>query len=267
MTVTARTVRPFTVDNRTVLAIAVPMTLAYLSTPILGLVDTGVIGQLGDAALIGGIAVGSILFDVVFSAFSFLRLGTTGLTAQASGADDVLEERAVLFRAVLLAVGLGLVVVILRKPLLDLGLAVMGGSPGAQAAARTYFEVRAPSAPFSLLNYAVLGWFIGRGRAGTGLLLQTVLNGLNITLSLLFVLSFGWGVAGVAAATVVAEVGAALFGCTLAALAMRGTALPTRRQVFDPAAFRRMVALNRDIMIRSLTLLFAFAYFTSRSAV
>lgn len=260
-------VRPFEVSNRSVLLIALPMTLAYLSTPILGLVDTAVIGQLGDAALIGGIALGGILFDLVFTTCNFLRSGTTGLTAQAVGAVDHAEERAVFFRAALLALALGLAVAVLRAPMLEAGLFVMGGSAEVQAATRRYFLVRALSAPFALMNYAVLGWFIGRGQAGIGLVLQTVLNGLNILLSLVFVLHFDWGITGVASATVLSEMTAAGIGLVLVARAMRHGVLPSRQLVLDKDAFRRMIAVNRDIMIRSFTLLFAFGFFTSRSAV
>lgn len=122
-------VRPFEVTNRSVLAIAVPMTLAYLSTPLLGLVDTAVIGQLGDAALLGGIALGGVLFDLVFTSFNFLRSGTTGLTAQAVGAEEHEEERAVLLRALLLAATIGLAVVALHLPLLGIGLWLMAAAP------------------------------------------------------------------------------------------------------------------------------------------
>ncbi|MCA1297940.1 MATE family efflux transporter [Stappia indica] len=260
-------VRPFDVSSRTVLAIAVPMTLAYLSTPLLGLVDTVVIGQLGDAALLGGIALGGILFDLVFTTFNFLRSGTTGLTAQAVGAGDLKEERAVLYRACLVALGIGVLVVLLRGPVLGSGLWVMGGSEAVKQATTAYFLVRVLSAPFALLNYAFLGWFIGRGQAGTALVLQSGLNGLNIALSLWFVLQLEWGVAGVAAATVVSELVAALAGTALAARALRGGPLPSRVRIFNKRRFLRMVALNRDIMIRSFALLFAVGFFISRSAV
>ncbi|MBL6430754.1 MAG: MATE family efflux transporter [Alphaproteobacteria bacterium] len=263
----SRAIRPFEVTNRTVFAIAVPMTLAYLSTPLLGLVDTAVIGQLGDAALLGGIALGGILFDLVFASFNFLRSGTTGLTAQAVGAGDGKEERAVLFRAGLLALALGLCVVALQVPILSAGLWLMGGSEAVKAATASYFTVRTLSAPVALLNYAYLGWFIGRGQSMTALLLQTGLNGLNIALSVWFVLYLDWGVAGVAGATVLSELATALIGSVLAAHALRGRAWPSRARIFNMARFKRMVALNRDILVRSFALIFAFAFFTSRSAV
>jgi MATE family multidrug resistance protein len=260
-------VRPFEVTNRSVLAIAVPMTLAYLSTPLLGLVDTAVIGQLGDAALLGGIALGGVLFDLVFTSFNFLRSGTTGLTAQAVGAEEHEEEHAVLLRALLLAATIGLAVVALHLPLLGIGLWLMGGSADVQAATSTYFSVRALSAPLALANYAFLGWFIGRGQAMTALLLQTGLNGLNIALSVVFVLGLGWGVTGVAAATVVAEAAACLAGALLAWRVLRGAPLPSLARLMDTDKFRRMMALNGDIMIRSFALIAAFGFFYSRSAV
>ena len=259
-------VRPFDVTSRSVLAIAVPMTLAYLSTPLLGLIDTAVIGQLGDAALLGGIALGGVLFDIVFTSFNFLRAGTTGLTAQASGAGDGEEERAVLFRAVLLALALGAAVIVLQQPALTAGLWLMGGSAEVQAATASYFAIRALSAPLALANYAFLGWFIGRGQAMTALGLQSWLNGINIALSVLFVLYLEWGVAGVAAATVIAEALTALAGTVVAARALSGRPLPTRAQIFDKARFTRMMALNGDILIRSFALITAFAFFMSRSA-
>ncbi|MHC5654423.1 MATE family efflux transporter [Stappia sp. ICDLI1TA098] len=259
-------VRPFEVTNRTVLAIAVPMTLAYLSTPLLGLIDTAVIGQLGDAALLGGIALGGVLFDLVFTSFNFLRSGTTGLTAQAVGADEHEEERAVLLRAQVLAASLGIALAALSLPLLTAGLWLMGGSAEVQAATATYFSVRVLSAPMALANYAFLGWFIGRGQAMTALALQTGLNGINIALSVVFVLVFDWGVAGVAAATVVAEATACLAGAAIALAILRGAPLPSRARLFDRQKFRRMMALNGDIMIRSFSLIAAFGFFYSRSA-
>jgi len=254
------------VTHRSVLAIAVPMTLAYLSTPILGVVDTAVIGRLGDPALIGGIAIGAVIFNLVFTTFNFLRSGTTGLTAQALGADNHGEIRATLIRALVIAGLAGAAVIACQVPLKQVGLFFLGGSADVQEAASAYFDVRVYSAPFLLANYALLGWFIGLGRAGTGLALQLFLNCLNITLSLWFVLGLGWGVEGVALATVISEAATAAFGAVLILVPLRSGGWPTPAQVFHKASFLRMMALNRDIMIRSFTLLFAFAFFTARSA-
>ncbi len=258
--------KPFSVTHRSVLAIAVPMTLAYLSTPLLGVVDTAVIGRLGDAALIGGIAIGSVLFDLVFTTFNFLRSGTTGLTAQALGANDHSEIRATFLRAIVIALAAGLAVIVLKAPLLEFGLAFLGGSDNVQSATRRYFEVRVYSAPFLLINYAILGWYLGLGKANTGLFLQLLLNGLNIALSIWFVIGLEWSIEGVAVATVLAEAVTAGAGFLLVLYTSKNVKWPTWQIVFERRLLLRMLAVNRDIMIRSFTLLFALAFFTARSA-
>jgi MATE family multidrug resistance protein len=259
-------IRPFEVTHRGILAIAVPMTFAYLSTPLLGLVNTAVIGRLGDAALLGGIAIGAIIFDIVFTTFNFLRSGTTGFTAQAHGADESREVQAIFWRALILALAAGLIIVAVHKPLLAASLQFIGGSDDVKDATSIYYDIRVLSTPFALANYVVLGWLIGLGRAGTGLLLQTILNGINIALSIVLVNDFGYGVAGVAWAAFVAETATAAIGVAIALRLMPNTVRPSAARLLDGGAFRRMIAVNRDIMIRSFALLFAFAFFTSRSA-
>lgn len=269
MTTLSPDIRPekaFDVTHRSVLAIAVPMTLAFLSTPLLGVVDTAVIGRLGDAALVGGIAIGGVIFDLVFTTFNFLRSGTTGLTAQAYGADDQVEIKATFLRALVIAAVAGLAVILLQMPFLEIGLTFMGGSADVQSATRRYFEIRVYSAPFLLANYAILGWFLGLSRAGTGLFLQLFLNGLNIALSIWFVMGLGWSIEGVAAATVLSEAAACLAGLLLVLRTARGSVWPATSVIFDRRLILRMMAINRDIMIRSFSLLFAFAFFTARSA-
>ncbi|RUT93773.1 MATE family efflux transporter, partial [Mesorhizobium sp. M7A.T.Ca.TU.009.02.1.1] len=153
----------FVVTNRSVLAIAVPMTLAYLTTPMLGLVDTAVIGQFGDAALLGGLAAGALIFDVVFTSFNFLRSGTTGLVAQAFGRGDALEEQAVFWRAVLIAVIAGILLAALAPLVAIAGQKFMGAEPRVSEAMGVYIRIRLLAAPFSLINYAILGYVLGRG--------------------------------------------------------------------------------------------------------
>ncbi len=260
------TVRPFEVTHRGVLAIAIPMTLAYLSTPLVGLVNTGVIGQLGDAALIGGIALGAVIFDIVFTTMNFLRSGTTGLTAQAHGAQDRTEVDAAFFRALIVAVAIGLAVLVLKDVILEVALSLIGGSEAVQAATRTYYGVRVLATPFALINYVILGWLIGLNRAGLALLLQTVLNGVNIVLSLVLVLKLDYGVAGVGWASFAAEAVTAMLGFVIAFRLINRMRMPHRGVILDRGALLKMIAVNRDIMIRSFALLFAFAFFTSRSA-
>ncbi|MER9221198.1 MATE family efflux transporter [Mesorhizobium sp. M0644] len=258
--------RAFVVTNRSVLAIAVPMTLAYLTTPLLGIVDTAVVGQFGDAARLGGLAAGALIFDVVFTTFNFLRSGTTGLVAQAFGRGDALEEQAVFWRAVLIAVVAGVVLAALAPLVSTAGQWFIGAEPRVSAAMDVYIRIRMLAAPFSLINYAILGYVLGRGEGGLGLMLQLILNGINIALCFLLGLELGWGVAGVAWATVTGEFVAMLLG--LAIVGRRFWAAPRlpRHRVLDLPAFLRMMSLNRDIMIRSFSLLAAFALFTRQGA-
>jgi MATE family multidrug resistance protein len=256
----------FVVDNRAVLAIAVPMTLAYLTTPLIGLVDTAVVGHLGDAALLGGLAAGAIVFDIVFSTFNFLRSGTTGLVAQAFGRGDAVEERAVLLRAVIVGLAIGITLALLA-PLVSLaGAWFMGAEPRVLAAMDTYVRIRLLGAPFALANYAVLGYVLGRGEGQRGLLLQLVLNGANIALAIVLGLYMGWGVAGVAWAAVLGEAIGLTMGIALLARRFGIAMRPSLRRVFDPAAMLAMMTLNRDIMIRSFVLLAAFALFARQGA-
>lgn len=263
---TASPGKDFPVTHASVFAIAVPMTLAFISTPLVGLADTWTIGQLGDAALIGAIAVGGIIFDILFTTMNFLRSGTTGLVAQAFGAGRAREEAAILTRALLLAVGIGLLAIALQTPLLEASLWFIGGTQRVQDAVIVYFTVRVLAAPLTLSNYSVLGYFLGRGEAMTGLALQTVLNLTNISLNIWFVLGLGWGVEGVAAASVLAELVALLVGLALVWQRLRKAPWPTRAEILDRTELIRMMAVNRDIMIRSFALLFAFATFTRLSA-
>lgn len=166
-----------------VLAIAIPMTLAYLTTPLLGLVDTAIIGRFGDASLLGGLAAGAMVFNVVFTIFNFLRSGTTGLFAQAFGRHDATEERAVFWRAFVFAAMSGLALVALTPLIVTIGKWFIGAEPGVTAVMENYIRIRLVSAPAALINYAMLGYSLGRGEAGRGLFLQLVLNGLNIGLS------------------------------------------------------------------------------------
>lgn len=258
--------RDFPVDNRTVLTIAIPMTLAYLTTPLIGLVSTAVVGQLGDAALLGGLAAGSIILDIVFATFNFLRSGTTGLVAQAFGRSDLREERAVLLRAVAISVAIGLVLAATAPLISRLGGWFMAADPRVLDAMHTYVSIRLLGAPFGLINYAILGYVLGRGEGRLGLLLQVVLNGANIALAVLLGLHLDMGVTGVAWAAVGGEVAGLAVGTIILARRFAGAEWPSRRQVFDPSALIAMMTLNRDIMIRSFVLLAAFAIFTRQGA-
>ena len=258
--------RAFAVTHGVVLRLAVPMSAAYLSVPLIGLVDTAVIGQIGIAALIGGIAIGAIILDILFTSFNFLRAGTTGLTAQAFGAGDEKEQQAVLGRALMIALVIGLVVVIAQKPLIATGLWLMHVGPAVEGAAGGYLAVRIWASPFALANFVLVGWLIGLARAGAVLFLQTVFAALNIALSMLFVLHLRWGVAGVAWASVLAEAATVALTLPFVIRLLPAGSRPSRQRIFERQGFLRIIAVNRDIMIRSFSLLFAFAFFTRQGA-
>ena len=248
------------------MAIAVPMTLAYLTTPMIGLVDTAVVGHLGNAALLGGLAAGAIVFDIAFTTFNFLRSGTTGLVAQAFGRGDTVEEQAVLLRAIVVSLVIGISAALLA-PLVSLaGAWFMGAEPRVLAAMDTYVRIRLLGAPFALCNYAVLGYVLGRGEGRLGLLLQLVLNGANIALAIFLGLYMGWGVAGVAWGAVLGEATGLVVGAALIARRFGIASRPSLRRILDPTAILAMMTLNRDIMIRSFVLLAAFALFTRQGA-
>ncbi|RST87083.1 MATE family efflux transporter [Aquibium carbonis] len=258
--------RPFIVTNRLVLSIALPMTLAYLTTPLLGITDTAVIGQFGDPAMLGGLAAGAIVFDLVFSTFNFLRAGTTGLVAQAFGSGDGRAEQASFWRAFVLAVGIGIVLALAGPAVAWAGTLFIAGEPAVNEALKSYVIVRLLSAPFALANYAILGYVLGRGEGMLGLFLQIVLNGANILLSIWLGLVLGWGIEGVAWGTVWGELFACLIGLTI--VFRRFSILPrlSMALILDRTALKRMLAMNGDIMIRSFVLLFAFALVARQGA-
>ncbi|WP_245515105.1 MATE family efflux transporter [Jiella endophytica] len=254
------------VSHRRVLEITLPMTLAFMTTPLLGMTDIAVIGRIGDAETLGGLVVGTLIFDFVFAVCNFLRAGTTGLTAQAVGAGRRRDAEAVFLRALVLALGIGLLLIVAEPLIMSLGLLAVAPGPRVAEAAGTYVFVRMFSAPFALANYAILGSVLGRGWSGRALLLQIIVNGTNIALSILFGLVFGWGIEGVALGTICGEAVGCLAGVAVLAPSLAAGRLPGRAEVFDRRGFGLMLGVNRDIMIRSFCLLAGFALFTRLSA-
>ncbi|GGA73703.1 MATE family efflux transporter [Nitratireductor aestuarii] len=257
--------RAFKVTNREVLGIAVPMTLAYLTTPLIGITDTAVVGQLNDAVLLGGLAVGAITFDVVFGTFNSLRSGTTGLVAQALGRGDRKEEAAVLLRALALALVIGFALVLLTPVIIATATYLINPAPDVATAMAVYVGIRMLAAPLTLTNYAALGYILGRGEGKLALVLQIVINGVNIALSVILGLKLGWGIEGVAWGTVAGEAAGLIVGGSFLIRKLRAETIEWSR-VLDLSAMKEMLALNRDIMIRSFALLAAFALFTRQGA-
>jgi len=257
---------PSKVTTARVFAIAGPAMVANLTTPLIGIVSTTAVGRLGDAALLGGVAMASVIFDCMFWLFAFLRMSTVAFTAQSIGAGEADELRALLARALVVAGLIGAALILLQLPLAAILLTAMGGSASATAAAKTYFAIRIWSAPLALGNYAVLGWLIGQARAALALSVQVAINLVNMGVTVLLVLVLGAGIAGAAIAAVTAEAAGLLFGVLIARRLLRGRLTVSRATLFDRAKLMRMLAVNRDIMIRTAALIAAFLFFTAQGA-
>ena len=257
---------PSKVTTARVFAIAGPAMVANLTTPLIGIVSTTAVGRLGDAALLGGVAMASVIFDCMFWLFAFLRMSTVAFTAQSIGAGEADELRALLARALVVAGLIGAALILLQLPLAAILLTAMGGSASATAAAKTYFAIRIWSAPLALGNYVVLGWLIGQARAALALSVQVAINLVNMGVTVLLVLVLGAGIAGAAIAAVTAEAAGLLFGVLIARRLLRGRLTVSRATLFDRAKLMRMLAVNRDIMIRTAALIAAFLFFTAQGA-
>ncbi len=259
------------ITRRAIVHLAWPIVLANAAVPLLGLVDTAVIGNTGTVEELGAIALGALVFSFVYWSFGFLRMGTTGFVSQASGAGDSAEVRATVGRALLLALGIGLALIALQRPIIWLALTILGAGSDVEAFTHAYFDVRIWGAPASLATFAVLGTLVGLGRTRHVLVLQLVLNGINITLDVLFAGVLGWGVEGIALGTAIAE------WTTLGlALAMTFSLLRAEREddepfwpwprISDRGKALHTVRANADIMVRTLFLLTGFAWFTNEGA-
>jgi MATE family multidrug resistance protein len=260
------TARRLDISHRRILALALPMTLSHVTTPLLGLVDATVIGRLGEAHLLGAVALGAVIFDFVFWSFGSLRMATAGLTAQATGAGNRHEVDLTLARAFLVAGVTGLLLILLQWPIATLAFSMAGASQAVTDALSTYFYIRIWAAPFTLANYVILGSTLGRGRTDLGLLLQVAINVANIVFTMALVLGFGLGIAGAAIGTALAEVlGAGLGIVVLRRLGSNPLAV-TWPEVLNRAAMLQNLAMNRDIMIRNVALILAFSIFSALGA-
>jgi len=249
------------ITHRRVLAIAAPIVLANATVPILGAVDTGVVGQLGQAAPIGAVGIGAIIVTALYWLFGFLRMGTVGLTSQARGAGDEGEVIALLIRALLIGGGGGLALIVLQSPLIWASFQVSPASAQVEGLADGYMRIRLWSAPAAIAMYGITGWLIAQERTSAVMVLQLWMNGLNIALDLWFVMGLGWGVNGVAFATFLAE----WSGLALALWFCRGVFIGPRwrdwARVFDAPKLRNMAIVNTDLLIRSLMIEAIFVSF------
>ncbi|MDA8905896.1 MATE family efflux transporter [Candidatus Thioglobus sp.] len=248
-------------SHKRVLGVAIPIVLANATIPILGAVDTAVVGQLGLAAPIGAVGIGAIIITAIYWLFGFLRMGTTGLTAQAIGSGDSPEASALLVRGVIIGLVAGLVLIIAQVPIFFGALQLSPASMEVEGLAQKYLQIRIYSAPAAIALFGITGWLIAKEKTRAVLLLQLVLNGINIALDLVFVLKLGWGVEGVAIATLIAEWSGLIFGLWLAREGFNNGYWRNWVQIFDRARLLQMAKINSDIMIRSILLEIGFVSF------
>ncbi len=248
--------------HRTIIAIAFPAILANSSAPLVGLVDTWAIGHLADPAYLAAIGLGSVIFNFIFWAFGFLRMGTTGIIAQAKGRDDAVQLVSGIWRSTSLALGLGAVLILLQDFILLMSIKALAPPETVTLLTGDYFHIRIWAAPASLLVYAVSGVLFGLARTGLVLAQQLVLNITNAILNVIFVVGFGLGVAGVAWGTLIAQWLAALVGLWLL---VRIFSLPTLLAGLQDArtwlmsGFRKLIAINGYIFIRTILLMTALS--------
>ncbi|MDJ0958764.1 MAG: MATE family efflux transporter [Arenicellales bacterium] len=250
--------------HRRVLSLAAPIILSNMSVPLVGVVDTAVVGHLPNPIYIGAVALGALIFSFLYWGFGFLRMGTTGFVAQAYGAGDSNEVGTVFMRALILAMVFGVLIIVLQHPIGSVSFWLLEGGVELEATAVDYYQIRVWSAPAALGNYAVLGCLIGLQNTRSALVLQLVLNFTNVILDLLFVLQFGWGVEGVAAASVISEYLALVVGFIIikSNLARIGSSMQLQG-VLNKEKLKALLHVNLNIFIRTLCLVFAFAYFTA----
>jgi MATE family multidrug resistance protein len=249
------------VTHRRVLAIALPIVISNATIPILGAVDTAVVGQIGEAAPIGAVGIGAVILSTIYWTFSFLRMGTTGMVAQARGAGDAAETGALLMRGLMIAFAAGLVFIAAQVGIFAAAFRLAPASEAVETLARDYLAIRIWGAPATIAIYALTGWLIAMERTRAVLVLQLWMNGVNVALDLWFVLGLGWGVEGVAIATLIAEWTALALGLWLCGSAFAGEQWRDWARVFDRVRLRRMAQVNGDILIRSVVLQISFTSF------
>lgn len=259
--------QPTKTDHQNIWQLAWPMILSNITVPLLGLVDTAVIGHLPDAHHLGAVAIGAMIFSIIYWAFGFLRMGTTGPTAQAFGKGDDQQNRLLLAQALIIAVFIGVSLIILQAPIIQLALYWMDAEPLVNDGAETYALIRIYGAPAVLCNYALLGWFVGNQNTRVPLLLLLIGNLSNMVLDVVAVYGFGMTTDGVALATVCAEYLTLIMGLYFARRLLKPLAGQlVRQQLLKLQDYSRFILLNRYLFVRTLAILFALAFFTAQGA-
>ena len=252
---------PEKITHSRVLKIAIPIVLSNATIPILGAVDTGVIGQLGNPAAIGAVGIGAIIITAIYWIFGFLRMGTVGLTSQAYGAGEQSEVNAMLSRSLLIGFIAGIVLILVQVPLFWASFQVSPASAEVESMASKYMSIRVFSAPAAISLFGITGWLIALEKTKAVLLIQIAMNGLNIILDFLFVLHWEFGIEGVAYATFIAEWSGLAIGLLLCQKISPLSGWFDRSLIFDRSRLKKMANVNSDILIRSVLLEAAFVSF------
>lgn len=257
----------FPLLNRRILRLAIPNIVTNITIPLLAMVDLGLMGHLGSVKYVGAVALGGMIFSFIFWAFGFLRMGTSGFTAQAYGQRNFAEAGNILIRSIVFAIAVVLFLILMQWPLSWAAFSLVNGSIQVETLANEYFNIRIYAAPATLFIYAIIGWFIGMQNARLPMILAISVNLLNVLLSLLFIKVMGMGSNGVAWANVISQYGGLLLGMFL--LSFYWPKL--RKYVYfaeaiNRKAFIRFFHVNKDIFIRTLCLIFTLSFFTTQSA-
>ncbi|MEE3235801.1 MAG: MATE family efflux transporter, partial [Pseudomonadota bacterium] len=253
--------------HRDIWRIAGPMILSNVSVPLLGMVDTGVTGHLDNPAYLGAVAVGSTIFGFLFGGFNFLRMGTTGITAQRFGARDFSGLRIALGQALIVSIAIAIAIIALQLPLSTIAMRLIGPEAHIGVFAQQYFDIRIWSAPATLANYVLIGWFLGLQNARVPLIIVLAINVTNIILDLVFVLLLGMTVDGVASASVIAEFVGLTVGTAYAFAYLKGhPGHAAWRQLTALDEYTAFFSVNLHLLVRTMALMFTFASVTAAGA-
>jgi len=253
--------------NKSILRLAIPNIISNLSVPLLGAVDTALVGHLDQVYYLGALAVGSVIFNFIFWGFGFLRMGTTGLTAQEYGKRDRMQMMMILARVQFIAMAIGITLLLFQAPIALFSLWVIESSQEVADYTRVYFDIRIYTAPAILALYGLQGWFLGMQNAKYPMIITIVMNLLNIVLNVMFIYGFGMHVDGVAFGTLISTYLALFLGIFLFLKRYkRYLSHYVRVELLNIAELKKYFAVNRDIFIRTLCLIFTFSFFTAVSA-
>lgn len=253
--------------DKRILGIAIPSIVTNITVPLLGLVDVAIVGHIGDAVYIGAIAVGAMVFNLIYWVFGFLRMGTSGMTSQSYGKRDMTEATRLLVRSLTVAAGVGALIILLQTPLLWLMLRLIAPTEDVAPLAGRYFHICVWGAPAMLGLYGLSGWFIGMQNTRIPMFISIMQNIVNIVASIVFVFGFGLRLEGVAAGTLVAQWAGFIVGLSLLYRYYgRLRKYYTTEGLFGKGEMRRFLNVNRDIFLRTLFIVCVNLYFTSAGA-